>query len=228
MKRVMLTRPDYRGHSFTRSVASPEEIKKSPAGIPPSSSLFREEREGGTLQGAAGQQGKISVDQIMEMANHLEAAERQRLLDHLALKRTPEIDSARDVEMWSVAIYESLQKALGASSGAMGGPMLVKRAVGATSSWAPVEKFMQASKLADLQVRERLLVYSMLAELLVKHARHVASKSGAPLSPKLVANCTASISGVFESAFPGYLQAGLAQIVARQLAISGTAGWVPT
>lgn len=224
-KRVMLTRPAYQGKGITRASVTSTERKKSPAGTPPPPLSLREEREGVPSKRAG---GEITIDQILAMADKLEATEKQRLLDHLALSRQPQPEQARDVEMWSVAIYEALQHALGASSGAMGGPMLVKRAVASPSCWKPVEQFMQASKLAELQVRQRLLVYAMLADLLVKHASYVAKKSGAPLSPKLVGNCSASISGVFDAAFPGYLQAGLAPIIARQLAISGSAGWVPT
>ena len=162
---------------------------------------------------------KPKLQELLRMAEGLPAEERQQILDHLALKaQVTDPASIRDLEMWSGAIYEALQEALGASAGAMGGPMVIRRAVAVPSVWKPVDVFMKASKLSDLQVRERQSVYRLLAQLLVDHARFVAKRSGAPLSAKLVGNCAGSISGVFEGAFPGYLQAGLAPIVARRLA----------
>lgn len=77
---------------------------------------------------------------------------------------------------------------------------------------------MTSSKLSELRVVERQAVYNLLAELLVEHAGYVARKSGAPLGPKLIGQCTGSLPGVFEASFPGYLAAGLAPILARQMA----------
>lgn len=166
----------------------------------------------------------VDLTGLLRQAQALAPQERQELLDRLALMASePVPGTERDIEMWSASIYKALQSALGESAGAMGGPMLIKRIVAAPSSWRPVEKFMQASRLDQLPVRERQAVYVMLADLLVKHARHVARRASAPLSPKFVANCTGSISGVFDAAFPGYLHAGLAHIVARQLAMGAAA-----
>lgn len=214
-KRVMLTRPTYRGHGVTRASVDPGEqagLRKDTPHPPPP---YREGGRGGALPAAVEVK---TLQELLVLANKLPAAEKQQLLDHLALQaQTAPSASERDVDMWSVAIHEALQHALGEAGGALGGPILVKRVVGSPSSWKPVDAFMRASKMADLQVRERQSVYGLLADLLVKHARYVARKSGAPLSPKLVGNCTGSISGVFDAAFPGYLEAGLAPIVARRL-----------
>ena len=213
-KRVMLTRPTYRGHGVTRSSVDPEK-RKSADGDTPLPFPFRGGEEGGAHPAVS---GEVKLQELLALANKLPATEKQQLLDHLALQaQTTPVGSERDVDMWSVAIHEALQHALGAAGGALGGPILVKRVVGSPSSWKPVDAFMKASKMSDLQVRERQSVYGLLADLLVKHARYVARRSGAPLSPKLVGNCTGSISGVFDAAFPGYLEAGLAPIVARRL-----------
>ena len=76
-------------------------------------------------------------------------------------------------------------------------------------------QFLQQSGLSACTVNERQQAYHILAELVVQHARYVARKSGAPLSPKLVANCMPNLPGVFEDAFPGYLEAGVAAMVAK-------------
>lgn len=200
-KRVMLTRPERNYPQGPRMGGSQGTPLRGP--LPP---IIPRPAEATTLQ------------ELLALANKLPATEKQQLLDHLALQaQTTPVGSERDVDMWSVAIHEALQHALGAAGGALGGPILVKRVVGSPSSWKPVDAFMRASKMSDLQVRERQSVYGLLADLLVKHARYVARRSGAPLSPKLVGNCTGSISGVFDAAFPGYLEAGLAPIVARRL-----------
>lgn len=97
----------------------------------------------------------------------------------------------------------------------MGGPMLVKRLVGSPSHWKPVALFMSSSGLAELQVRERQLAYHLLADLLVKHVCQVASHVGLPVGLKFLGNNVASITGVFEQAFPGYLAAGLAHVIVK-------------
>jgi hypothetical protein len=74
---------------------------------------------------------------------------------------------------------------------------------------------MRASKLLDLPVLERQQAYNLVAELLVQYAKVAARRSGAPMSPKLVANCSQNVAGVFDSAFPGYAASGLARMVVR-------------
>jgi hypothetical protein len=165
------------------------------------------------------QQQKNEVEQALDVIRQFSPEQQQALLDQLALQTQLQRSTAeiRDVEMWSVAVYESLQKALGGGGAGSAGPMLVKRVVASPSAWRPIAQFMRAGRLTGLKATERNSIYCMLADLLVGHARRVARRSGAPLSVKLVGNCAGSISGVFEAAFPGYLQAGLVPIVARQL-----------
>lgn len=212
-KRVLLTRPEYKRAPVTRShVAS----KKPPAHGNPTP-LMTPSKEGSRGWVIPGPNQQIEVGELTRLADQLSPADRQQLLDHLALKQNVEVGDPREVEMWCGAIYEALQDTLGASAGAMGGPMLVRRVVGSPSVWKPVDQFMQASGLAELQVRERQLVYGMLADLLVKHAAQVAGHVGVPLSVKFVGNNAINLAGVFEQSFPGYLAAGLAPTIARGL-----------
>ena len=95
--------------------------------------------------------------------------------------------------------------------------MLVKRAVAAPTAWTPVADFMAASRLDTLQVIERQSVYRMLAGLVIERAKQIGSYNGAPLSAKLVATVASNVAAIFEAAFPGYLKAGLALVVARRL-----------
>ena len=163
-----------------------------------------------------------STTSLLEQASKLTKDERQQLLDQLALLNQLGSVAAnnRDLEMWSQAVYEALGEAIGASGGDGYGLMLVKRSLAVSACWRPVERFMQISELAELKVVERQAIYFMLARMLVEHAAYVARKSGAPLSPKLVGSCTGSLPGVFDANFPGYLAAGLAPMVARQMQAS--------
>lgn len=77
---------------------------------------------------------------------------------------------------------------------------------------------MRASRLQDLTVPERLLAYRLLAGLLVDYADDLSRRTGAPLSLRLVTSCADKLAGVFDQAFPGYVAAGLAPVVARQMA----------
>ena len=156
----------------------------------------------------------------LDLAAGMSKAERQELLDRLALdgQLSAKSQSNRDIEMWSVAVHAALGDAISSGGGENYGVGLVKRTVGLPAYWRPVESFMQASGLQELTVVERQQVYSLLARLLVDHALEVSRRTGAPLSPKLLGTCSSNVASVFDQSFPGYAAAGLAHVVARQLA----------
>lgn len=156
----------------------------------------------------------------LDLVGGMSKAERQELLDRLALEGVISAKSAanRDIEMWSGAVHSALGDAISSGGGENYGVGLVKRSLALPAFWRPVEAFMSASGLQELKVTERQQVYSLLARLLVDHALEVSRRSGAPLSPKLVGSCASNIASVFDQSFPGYAAAGLAHVVARQLA----------
>lgn len=222
MKRVALHRPASARLSTSayRPTTRISPTKSAVVGMGPPPPSYGGGGGGPTnLRGPGSKNQSASLAEVMKLVEALPVDGQRQVLDQLALRQqTTEAAKPRDLDMWSQAVYDALQDALGASAGALGGPLIVKRTVGTQSAWKPVDEFLRHSKLGALPVRERLSVYGMLARLLVKHAQFVARKSGAPLSPKLVGSCTGNIAGVFEQAFPGYLFAGLAPIVARRLA----------
>lgn len=206
---VLLTRPAYAGAGFARA----DHQNKTGGGDPLPLPLSKRGEEG---RGA--DRIENPLDRILEEAKSLSAADRRKLLDHLALvSKEAEDASPRDVEMWVVAVYEELVRVLGVGDGASVGPVIVKRALSPRAAWAPVQGFMANKAFEGLQAIERQSIYRLLATLLVRHARSVSSRSGAPLSPKLVANCTGNVAGLFDQAFPGYLRAGLGRVIVRQL-----------
>ncbi|MGL4650229.1 MAG: hypothetical protein ACRC1H_12545 [Caldilineaceae bacterium] len=158
------------------------------------------------------------LNKALASAQALTEDQRRELIAQLSLdlhsKGTPK---DRDIEMWATAVHEALQDALGGALGAQVGVLAVKKVVGAASAWAPVEEFMRRSKLQESQSRERLSLYRLLADLMVNYARKIARHTGAPLSLKLVANCSPHLAGLFDAAFPGYLASGLAHVVAARL-----------
>lgn len=160
---------------------------------------------------------KLSVDDVVSLAAQLSAADRKELLARLALEVQTRSTDSRDLTMWADAVYQRLHEAIGTSEGTGVGPLPVRRLLAAVANWAPVEKFMQDSRLQSLTVPKRLAVYHMLAGLLVDDAQRVARLAGAPLTVKFVAGRSAHIAAVFDTAFPGYLAAGLAHVVAAQL-----------
>ena len=154
---------------------------------------------------------------FLDRLKQLPEKERKTVLDSLLLELQLSADTRpdRDVGMWAEAVHRELTRRLGSMDGGLVGPMVVRKTVAVGTSWKPVDSFMRSSRLNELTVTERQRAYYLLAELLVRHARAVARRSGVPLSPKLVANCTVNLPGLFEDAFPGYLNAGLAKVVAR-------------
>lgn len=227
MKRVMLTRPDrsLRSEAYVRGSTPPNVAKiavetkqlgdhtTTPHPLP-----FRGRGGGGDTPVKEKEKNNVSLADLLSLADQLPATERKTLLAHLALRgQTDESGQTRDKDMWAHAVYNEIVRAFGADGGAGQGPALVKRTLSATAVWAPVADFMRASKLDALTVTERQSVYGMLAKLVVEQALYVARNIGAPLGVKLVANAASNMAAIFDRSFPGYLQAGLAPIVARQL-----------
>lgn len=167
------------------------------------------------------------VQQALAIVTTMTKPERQSLLDHLALEVTStkksNLKHDRDVELWLMAVTDALDSILRSGGSSGSGIGMVKRTWNASSSsYEQFNSFMVRSKLQELNVAARSSCYGLLAELLVKHASFVAHKSGAPLSPKLVFNCLPNLAGLFDNAFPGYLEGGLAKAVVLSR-IKGTA-----
>lgn len=159
------------------------------------------------------------VQQALLLAEQLSDKQRKALLDQLALKQQTAVLASRDrdLDMWVIAVTAALVSALGDEDGGGPGPVLIKRVCGAFSVWSPVRAFCERLGLLDLKVVERQAAFAFLVQLLVERARAVSHYSGAPLGPKLVANCSADLAGIFERAFPGYLASGLAGVVVRRM-----------
>jgi hypothetical protein len=148
----------------------------------------------------------------------LSADDKKKLLDRLLadqMLNAKDTGSDREIAMWAEAVHQALTDLVGGSGGMTAGPVLLRKVLRVGTAWEPIATFMKASKLHDLPVVERQKAYNLLAHLLVRYARQAAARSGAPLAPKLLANCTQNIAGVFESAFPGYVHAGLAKVAVR-------------
>lgn len=162
------------------------------------------------------------VQKITKLAEQLSPAQRKQLLAELSLQgQASDLGDTRDLDMWAGSIYSALVASNGGGSGGVPGPAIVKRAVASNGAWGYVRGFMEDAGFDKLKVVERQTVYKLLADMVVQQAKHVSYKSNAPLSPKLVANCSVNVSGLFEQSFPGYLRAGLAHIVARR-ALAGS------
>lgn len=218
MKKVVLTRPLRKAESYVKKPTQAAGVADRGV-VPPYGGNNHPPSTGKPL--GAEDQEKSQVDSLLGLANALSATDRKELMARLALgEQSLDADKTRDADMWAQAVYAGLQDALGYEDGAVGGPALVKRTVSAQSAFKPVADFMRASSLDKLKVTERQSVYAMLAKLVIEKARYVASRSGAPLGPKLVATCSANLAGTFDQAFPGYLASGLAHLVAKRLTSS--------
>lgn len=209
MARVALARPLRTSNSYGR--VESQTNSKSP--LPTTPSL-----EGGGEGGAVDEKKKISLDDLLILANGLPKSERKQLLATLALdSQLTESSGTRDPDMWSRAVYDGLVAATGGQDGGVVGPAVVKRLVATPAAFRPVASFMETSKMATLTVTERQSIYGALAKLVIENARAIARRSNIPLSPKLVSNCATNITGIFDQSFPGYLANGLALIVARRI-----------
>lgn len=232
MKRVMLTRPD-RSTSTTAYVRGVPLLKPASIGVSSKGLGVKPTTPHPTPIGGWGgggdspikeeEKNQVSLSSVLDLVDKLPASERKTLLARLALtSQTQENKQSRDQDLWAQAVYEALQRALGSGDGAAQGPAMIRRVLGASSAWAPVSDFMTSSRLQNLSVTERYSVYTLLARLVVDYAHKLANRIGAPLGAKLVGTCAVNVSSLFDNAFPGYVQSGLAHIVARQLAAGQT------
>lgn len=154
---------------------------------------------------------------LVDLAS-LSAEQKKTLLAQLSLELADSAkgskDQSRDIEMWSSAVFDALGKVVPAHGY---GQLLVRKQLGASTSWSHIRDFMQASDFASCSVVERQGVYNLLAELLLRYVRRVASYQGMPVTLKLVASCSANVGSAFESEFPGYLASGLGKVIVRQM-----------
>lgn len=158
-------------------------------------------------------------EDVKKVFLQLSKEEQKKLLDEVAadqlLAMSGQPSKARDLAMWAEAVHKALEDVIGTGAVDAPGVGLLKRLLGASAAWGPVDQFMQTSRLQEAPVQERQHIFHTLATLLVARAQQVARHSGAPLGPKLVCNCTINISGIFDAAFPGYVASGLARMVVR-------------
>ena len=158
------------------------------------------------------------LQQALDLVATMSATEKKELLSHLALanqsSKKQSSGSNRDHELWLGEVVDALGRVLMSGGRSPSSLALFKRLQGDCGS--TLDTFMEQSGLGKLKIPERVATYRILADMLVKHAEYVARKSGAPLSPKLVMNCVGNLPGLFDSAFPGYLEAGLAPVIIRR------------
>ena len=222
-RRVILVRPEYTRPAYTRLVhtdTTPAASEAEKTGTP--TPLYRGGMGGPQNTTASDHQQKEenNIQALLDQFLTLPQQQRKLFLDQAAaaqLLDSANTEAARDVQMWSVAVYDALCAAVGGPGAINLGPLSVKKVLGAATAFAPVASFMSVGGMDTLPVVDRQAVYVLLADLLVKHAKGIARHTGTPLALKLVANCTNNVAGVFDNAFPGYLQAGLAPLVARQM-----------
>lgn len=154
---------------------------------------------------------------LVDLAS-LSAEQKKALLAQLSLELADSAkggkDQSRDLEMWASAVYDSLSKVVPAHGY---GQLLVRKQMGAASSWGHVREFMQATEFSTCTVVERQGIYNLLADLLLRYVRRVASRQGLPVTLKLIASCSAHVGSTFESEFPGYLASGLGKVIVRQM-----------
>lgn len=159
------------------------------------------------------------LEKLKQEAAKLPSKDRQELLDHLALQSRTSINArhkdSRDLDLWCSALHDILARDTGALGVGLPGLAVIRKTV--APLFAPIESFMVATKLQPLKVPDRQAVYHLLARLLVEHAKRASARSHIPLSLKFVASCSTAIPGLFEDAFPGYIDAGLARVVASSL-----------
>lgn len=173
--------------------------------------------EGVGGHGEAAAEAGAAIENLVAAFRLLAPRDQKRALALMSLEaqRRPAGDD-RDLDLWSSAVHEALVRTLGPSDGAAYGPQVVRRLLAFPVVWGPVEEFLALLKVADMAPAERMAVFRLLASLLVRRARQVAAHADIPMSAKLVSQNAQHLPAIFDAAFPGYIAAGLAGVVARR------------
>lgn len=163
---------------------------------------------------------KETLDSWKRKLRELPVSTQKTLSDFLLLelrstqKLVPSQD--RDVEMWIHSVQEALQTTLKkAPTGISRKSPLWEPFV---TSFGEIHDFLVAAGIVGLQSTQRKGLYNLLAKLLVAHSKSLAGHIDVPVSPKFVCGQSHMIAGLFENAWPGYLEAGLAVRVVQSLA----------
>ena len=163
----------------------------------------------GGVGGPPSDGGAPSVSSITQQALGLSASERKKLVDQLLALQLDEAPS-KDSALWAQAVKTAIDDVLGVGMGVAFAPASLKKALGARSSWDAVCTVLTAAKLDKASPADKLSAYQLLAGLLLQHCREVSRATGAPISPNFIGTCSSQMPAIFDLAFPGYLQSGLA------------------
>lgn len=162
------------------------------------------------------------VEQMKRMGKQLTKTQRKEVRDYLSLldkdlvlkEKTdlrPSQLLSRDDEIWRDSCLVKLAGVMGLSTTTMSlsfGPVS-----GLNSGIDKVQSFVKEAGLHKNASYERKAVYNLLADLLVNYCKGLAGKIDAPLGPKLIFNNADKIPALFDCAYPGYLQSGLAGMI---------------
>lgn len=133
--------------------------------------------------------------------------DRKQIFDYLLLLSQETTGEAeRSLSIWNECCYSQLSVLVPGLPPVRPGTRLYPAL---KESHKQVEDFISATGFGSLTTAERKTLYLTLASLLVYRARHLASKTTAPLGMRLVLQSSADLPSLFDAAFPGYLRSGL-------------------
>lgn len=164
----------------------------------------------------------VDFTQIKKDVQSLTLDQQKELLDLLSLNlrnQKKSTGTARDLDLWEMAVLENVEKILGSvppripRKGELW--MLLKE------SYEDLRKFIQAAKCTDLNSIEKRAFYSYLGKLLVRSAQATCSHINIPFSIKFTLQQSKNIPALFDAAFPSYIESGYVKIVVKQLFFNG-------
>lgn len=156
----------------------------------------------------------LDVRQRKEVRDYIAYLDKEQKQNLLTSTRTGQ-SLERDEEMWADSLEQLLGEALGTPPSARHRSAAILGSL--RDSFAVVQAFVQAAGLMQQVSYNRKVIYNLLAGFVVEYSKQLAAKIGAPLSFKFVLQNVERLPALFDRAYPGYVQAGLACIVADQI-----------
>lgn len=152
----------------------------------------------------------LSASQLKEVKDYLSLLIQSKASDTRSGLR-PSQKLTRDENLWLDSLHLKLSEATGISSS---NPLVASgHDRTRTASFELAEAFLKDAGIWQKESYARKAVYDLLAGLLVAYAKQVTHKLKIPLGMKFVLQNTDKLPELFDLAYPGYLQSGLARMV---------------
>lgn len=158
--------------------------------------------------------------ELSRLLLNLNLKERKEVMDYLRLLDSQEQVGApekdRELMLWTESLAMEMERVTRHRPRLF--PLPVAMSGSIRTAFNTVSEFLNSAGLiGEGKTYDLQLIYQLTSQLMVQHARNIAGRGNFPISVKLVLNTATKLPGLFDSAFPGYLEAGMTKVILNHL-----------